>query len=475
MRRYLRLLCGVALVFPLASAHAEPVSPVVLAQPAVFRLLVFHDSEVDTPASISTDLQLLRDDYNKAVLGGNLAGLTEPEFYWRKLSEHPARYLHPSTARTHQTTRNKADASGSAFAVSEEGILITNAHMVSDDSSELLQDPKYVFGLLQQPFVSEWNHLTLELRGSPAAADTESVTGALLLWYASQSAFAVSYKGVHVVLRYDTPEKSLLSTVPEMPVAVEATTSVLAVGRGWPGKDVAILKIEPGSVTFASHDFAGRTSLERVKDLHLICLPTADSDHVLPGTRVHALGFPGAAVGPEMADSAAYVVNSQPGEIGHPVDMKDGWKAFPLSSAIDHGDSGGPVVDEQGNAIAVNVAGMQGGYNFAVPINLATDLLLTANITPKCSVNAAWEKAVRLYYDKHYTDAANDLERIARQQAGLDWLTTGGLSKVDMQNPQASLQEAFEASKLFLRPKGHEHPGVSAAVLELEAKAASLR
>jgi len=155
--------------------------------------------------------------------------------------------------------------------------------------------------------------------------------------------------------------------------------------------------------------------------------------------------------------------------------MKDGWKAFPLSSAIDHGDSGGPVVDEQGNAIAVNVAGMQGGYNFAVPINLATDLLLTANITPKCSVNAAWEKAVRLYYDKHYTDAANDLERIARQQAGLDWLTTGGLSKVDMQNPQASLQEAFEASKLFLRPKGHEHPGVSAAVLELEAKAASLR
>jgi hypothetical protein len=190
---------------------------------------------------------------------------------------------------------------------------------------------------------------------------------------------------------------------------------------------------------------------------------------------VHALGFPGAAVGPEMAGSAAYVVNSQPGEIGQPIDMKEGWKAFPLSSAIDHGDSGGPVVDDQGKAIAVNVAGKKAGYGIALPINLATDLLRAANITPKCSLNTAWEKAVRLYYDKHYLDAANDLERIARQQAGLDWFETDGLSKVDLQNPQISPQDAFQASLLFLRPKGHEHPGVSAAVLELEAKAASLR
>jgi len=51
---------------------------------------------------------------------------------------------------------------------------------------------------------------------------------------------------------------------------------IKTVGNPWPGKDVAILKVNMPD--------------------KLICLTLGDSDNIVPDTQIHAMGFPGAAV-----------------------------------------------------------------------------------------------------------------------------------------------------------------------------------
>ena len=172
-----------------------------------------------------------------------------------------------------------------------------------------------------------------------------------------------------------------------------------------------------------------------------------------------------------MSQSARFVVNSQPGELGQPIEMKSGWSAFPLSAVIEHGDSGGPVINDKGEAIAINVAGYQAGYSFAIPINLARTFLQTANITPNCGLDLDWKRAVQLFLEEKFADAANAAERIARRQAGLEWGLNIELGR-DLQNPKIpSARELALKLNRYLTPKGHTDPGVSPYVLELEDKA----
>jgi S1-C subfamily serine protease len=57
-----------------------------------------------------------------------------------------------------------------------------------------------------------------------------------------------------------------------------------------------------------------------------------------------------------MAHAAGYKVNNQSGEIGERIPMnQDDWSAFALSAPITHGDSGGPVINNEGEVIAINV------------------------------------------------------------------------------------------------------------------------
>ena len=457
---------------------ANSALPVLLAQPGVFQVAAYGDVEARIPASFSLNKQALQAEFLRSKTEGSLGDLTEAQFYWRKIADDPDAYLKASPETKKGVLSNINYLLGSAFAISEEGVFLTNAHVLRDVGNEVLDENAFRM-ILAQPLEANLEQLWREFSGGPIAADARPAEQSVLHWIAARTRVKIAFKSARVTLRYfpANPGRSASgidlfdpSSEPSAPRLVHIPVRVIAKGEPWPGIDVAVLKAEPDSLKFLGRDDGDPRIL--APGLHLICVPLGDSGSVVAGTHVHALGFPGVAFSPaEMSQSARFVVNSQPGELGQPIEMKSGWSAFPLSAVIEHGDSGGPVINDKGEAIAINVAGYQAGYSFAIPINLARTFLQTANITPNCGLDLDWKRAVQLFLEEKFADAANAAERIARRQAGLEWGLNIELGR-DLQNPKIpSARELALKLNRYLTPKGHTDPGVSPYVLELEDKA----
>ncbi len=116
--------------------------------------------------------------------------------------------------------------------------------------------------------------------------------------------------------------------------------------------DVALLKIEPGA-----HK--------------LIALPMGDSDTLQVGQRVLAIGNP--------FGFSSTLTTGVVSALGRTVQTSDESfidGAIQTDAAINHGNSGGPLLDSRGNVIGINSAiystsGTTAGIGFAIPINTA--------------------------------------------------------------------------------------------------------
>ena len=181
--------------------------------------------------------------------------------------------------------------------------------------------------------------------------------------------------------------------------------TLLAKGEPIPGQDVAILKAGVGD-----WDPVDRS----------ICLGLGDSEDVLPQARVQAMGFPSVAFDPQMMQpEAQYRVNAQEGQIANTVPMLGGWSAFEMTADINHGDSGGPVLDAKGRVIAINVGGSASRHTLAVPIDLAKRMLRDLHVTPDPGpATALWIEAVAAYAKGEYDAAGMKIEAICELQAG---------------------------------------------------------
>jgi S1-C subfamily serine protease len=124
--------------------------------------------------------------------------------------------------------------------------------------------------------------------------------------------------------------------------------------------DVALIKIEPGA-----HK--------------LVALPMGDSDTLQVGQRVLAIGNP--------FGFSSTLTTGVVSALGRTVQTSDESfidGAIQTDAAINHGNSGGPLLDSHGDVIAINSAiystsGTTAGIGFAIPINtakrIASDLI----------------------------------------------------------------------------------------------------
>jgi len=173
------------------------------------------------------------------------------------------------------------------------------------------------------------------------------------------------------------------------------------------GKDIAVIKIE-------------------AKNLPSIVL--GDSGEMMVGDSVIAIGYPGAVVqDPWLAEESMFDASLTSGIISAQREMPDGSPVLQTDAAITHGNSGGPVLNAQGEAIGISTFVTWGwdpalgeykelaGFNFLVPSNTAADFLRELNIENKHSLtDEHYRKAMVYYYAEMYSEALVEFEAVLK-------------------------------------------------------------
>lgn len=391
----------------------------VRAQPCVYKILEYGDLEMRIPDKVNIDDDALMRAYaaDGHVPNGNDRA-NDPQltqYLWAKLIEEPNAFLSFDGEQAAQKFENELMASGTGFLISRDGIVLTNAHVIGDMADEkLTNDPLVLAGLIG-PACDGFMKETIKLFGGPPTPETApQVATTLLQWFASNGRMTGKFRRAEIVLQFKKkPKSDTILMDPETlfngkPQPIVAPLEVLFKGEELPGKDVAILRASEG-------DF---DPIDRA-----ICLPLGDSEDVLAGTRVQALGFPGIAFNEHMMDqTAAYRVSAQDGQVANTKRMSGGYDAIEMTADINHGDSGGPVINVlDGQVIGLNVGAAQEhatGHTLAIPINVAKDMLKDLNIeVDPGPTTALWIDALAQYDAKDYERCVATLSRLVRLQA----------------------------------------------------------
>ncbi|MFO0955964.1 MAG: trypsin-like peptidase domain-containing protein [Isosphaeraceae bacterium] len=433
------LLAGAIHLTPAADDPFPEGMVVLRAQPSVFLVTAIIDLEAEYPRSGHAEPP----GHPARTSAGPMAARRRPTptGAWILLGSAPDKYLVVPAERARAAFPNALKTRGSAVAVSHEGILLTNAHVVADSVER--SSPEYWTLILESIDADLLRFEGALGRPKLGQADFEKVRAGIFGWYSRKvEVVAAKIRSHRVVLDYKAPladaasllrRRSVLDAVAARPREISVPATVLAMGEPLPGKDIAVLK-----VTFAAEEQARLAQknrenplpagtleawLREIQDDRLICLPLGNSEDLLPQDRLQALGMPDIAFNAAAMDPEAfYKVSARGGQVSQTKRMKGGWDILEMTVPIDHGDSGGPVLDSRGRVVAINVGAARegpGALKLAIPINVAREFLAKAGVKPDPGpLSALWEKAVRLYARGEYQACYDQVQAVIRMQKG---------------------------------------------------------
>jgi serine protease Do len=276
--------------------------------------------------------------------------------------KNPAAYIAP----TGNTFTKEAEASsiGTGFIVTPDGYIVTNAHVVYTPEEALKRQlATYALDEMISKGVNEF-FADLKTTGYQANDDdVKRLQDAYLIWYINNMQISdvktEIYSGIGMVIPgVETISKGFVCDLRKR-------------GEPSPGKDVAILKID-------------RQNLPTVN--------LGDDKQMQSGDKVYAIGYPGAATFNPMLDQSKSMLESTftEGVVSAKKAMPGGWEVLQMDAAITHGNSGGPVFNDQGEVIGIATFGSMDfstgqeiqGLNFAIPIGIAKQFLNEINVQP---------------------------------------------------------------------------------------------
>lgn len=152
-------------------------------------------------------------------------------------------------------------------------------------------------------------------------------------------------------------------------------------------------------------------------------LPLGKIEDAIVGSNIQVIGFPGAAMGAQalVVDTSD---NSEPtftkGVVSAIKDAKGGGrKLIQTDATINHGNSGGPAVNESGKVVGIATYGLNSEvdgsrYNFLRDINDLNLLLTKNNITPDTGeIYQLWKSGLENYWLSYYKYAKNNFQKIS--------------------------------------------------------------
>jgi serine protease Do len=308
-----------------------------------------------------------------------------------EMARDPFRWI-TASSRVHRTNV-KLTATGSGFSITPDGYIVTNAHVVAPKDDDI----KAAF--LAQDIRDEGDDFITDVRQDGLSERQATRFLNTLVKWATRNAKLANYKRTISVVG-STGSGASSSSKRRVAKLVDA-------GEEFPGKDVAIVK---------------------VKARNMATVQLGDDTALSTGDRLFVLGFPGAATfNPVLSKASQQEPTLTQGVLSAKKQVNGGYTVLQTDAGMTHGNSGGPVFDEQGRVVGVATLGSVdpntgreiSGLNFAVPASIVNELLHHASVTAsEGPAGSAYREALDAYDKQWYKRSLPLLQRVKALDPG---------------------------------------------------------
>lgn len=363
--------------------------------PAVHLLMTTYSGDVLVPSIVYNvpALKELAEQIKRQVQSGVIPPNAEAakQAVVDAFAKNPLAYFNPGT----RWSPLPVEFSGicTAWGITPDGVMVSAAHCVEKDEKSLIS------GIAETALQKITENEVKNMANSPdtkfSADQIKQLIPAIQKWYLSH----IKIDGIQQKLTLRISEAAADGSKIGKAFAIR----VLAKGESYPGKDYAILKAD------------GLTNAPTI--------PVGDDNAIVAGTNTFVTGFtgastffPGASVDainqPSIAEGAISAVKSN----------DQGVPYFQSQAPAGPGNSGGPVLNEKGEAIGILVAGSVessgqrvDGQQWVLPIRVAQEAIRAENLQPvKSQTTSLYEEALELYYDERFIESIPKFEEVKR-------------------------------------------------------------
>jgi serine protease Do len=289
---------------------------------------------------------------------------------------------------------------GSGFIVSQDGYIVTSAHVVNMKDTELRSE----FAQLTVAW-AESNYPSLFSTKDGSINSTQNTSNSLINILKS---YNIEYQQQIYVYFGSLDQVSSNGHPADVRRSSSLDTWQSLDGRKYrSGKDIAIIKIE------------GFDNLPTVT--------LGDSNMMEVGDKVILIGYPGITYSWKnalLSSTTDFVPTVTSGILGAKKKLPDESDVLQTDAAMYHGDSGCPAFNDNGEVIGISDFGSghfiepgewidDEGYNFLIPINIAKEFLdeMRINATTS-STTQHFEKGLTYYWNKDYSNAEKEFNWI---------------------------------------------------------------
>ncbi|KKQ92100.1 MAG: Peptidase S1 and S6, chymotrypsin/Hap [Candidatus Woesebacteria bacterium GW2011_GWB1_39_10] len=322
-------------------------------------------------------------------------------------------------------------ALGSGFAINKDGFIATNGHVAKSYPEEAMVQAFLYKSTSIKPFAIDLiQEIALIQTGQEISTDQATIFLAqaendpnvfqilmnliykmmqqnLLVLKENQNRYFVKLSNDPLVIDTKKSGLDILNSITSSDTVKEATyvasnypnaytTDAILNNKPPTGSDVAILKIiNPGKLVFPSVNLG-------------------TSDGLKEGSDVIVIGYPGLVSGSASADSLINQKSSATATVTRGIisaikNDQGGLKLIQVDASIDHGNSGGPAFDTNGNVIGIATYGMgstSGNYNFLRDINDLKKLASDNSVSIGTSATYdQWAQGLSYFWIEHYRQA----------------------------------------------------------------------
>lgn len=303
--------------------------------------------------------------------------------------------------------------SGSGFFVSSDGYFATNGHVANYDPIDML-------------FMSALDYMSLgDSSLFNALVDTIGTNkfAELQVQYANDAdglARAIideMYKGAPDKIKTsDLTQSIMVLTGNERPDLKDILATVQK-GEKVEGTD-SLLVAEPKAIDFRAGELmsgymkASDVAILKVSGKNFPVVHLGSFDDVNSGSNISILGFPGVANDNGLVDKDDASVTLTAGSVSNKKKSSGSNKMLlETDTTIGHGNSGGPVFDDEGYVVGLATYGVGGNGDAAINYvrdikdlkTLAKNNSITFNTTSKTQTE--WEQGMDYFYTAHYSKA----------------------------------------------------------------------